>query len=303
MSFKEVTEAASRTVAKQVFALREHSPGILLVVGAAGMVGSTILACRATLKMNEVLSEAEQEVEEIEKDSKTEATATKAKKNAKLQTAIKIVRHYGPAVILGAASLAAITGSHVILKNRNTGLIAAYTILDGMHKKYRANVVADQGEEKDREYMFGPIVEKEVVDPETGLVETARGLDANAIKEDEYSGYHRMFDKYNVNWEPDYRQNRFWLREVVSHFNDVLRLRGYVFLNEVYEHLGYERTEAGQMVGWIRGAEQTGDGNGYISFGLERNTDNAVAFINGTRHDVILDFNVDGVILGKFKRM
>jgi hypothetical protein len=173
-----------------------------------------------------------------------------------------------------------------------------------MYKRYRANVVADVGEEKDREYRFG-VVEKEIVDPETGLVETARGIDSEEVKKrkKEFSDYAVMFDKANDHWEPSTRQNILYLQSVIRYFEDRLRLKGRVFLNEVYEYMGYEPTEAGTQVGWIREAHQLGEGDGFISFGLERNTENAIKFMNGTLSDVILDFNVDGVITHHLKKV
>lgn len=73
--------------------------------------------------------------------------------------------------------------------------------------------------------------------------------------------------------------------------NDILRERGHLFLNEVYEMLGLPRTVAGQFVGWIY-SEDKG-----VSFGIY-SKDNA-DFINGCRAEVLLDFNVDGIIVDK----
>lgn len=301
MSLTNWAHAASRGVSRQVFTVKKHSPVLLLGVGIVGFAATTVMACRATLKMHDLLDEAEQLVEHVEHDTPAEAkdVAEKAKFSVKLQTAIKIAKLYAPSVAVGSVTLLAITGSHVILKKRNVSLAAAYTTLDGMYRRYRKNVIADVGDEKDREYRFG-VSEKEIVDPESGLVETGRGIDAEEVRKNEFSDYARMFDKWNEHWEPDYRQNIFYLQSVINHFENVLRLRGYVFLNEVYKFMGYKPTKAGQSVGWMRDAHEKGEGDGYISFGLEKDSENAVKFMNGTINDVIVDFNVDGVITHRF---
>jgi hypothetical protein len=64
-------------------------------------------------------------------------------------------------------------------------------------------------------------------------------------------------------------------------------------LNEVYDSLGLERSQAGQIVGW----SLDGNGDGYVDFGIHDIADESNrAFVNGLEHTVFLDFNVDGPI-------
>lgn len=72
--------------------------------------------------------------------------------------------------------------------------------------------------------------------------------------------------------------------------NDILRARGHLFLNEVYDMLGLPRTVVGQIVGWLYDEHKTVSFNIYSKDNLD--------FINGYRHEALLDFNVDGNILG-----
>jgi hypothetical protein len=310
VSLKTLTQAASRGVSRQIFSVKQHSPVLLFGVGAIGFVSTCVLSVRATLNLSDVLEEAEKDLEKIDETVKvtqggedvTEEVKQKAKLSVKLQTSIRIAKHYALPAAVGVASIAALTGSHIILTKRNTGLVAAYATLDSMYKQYRARVVEDQGTEKDREYRFG-VVEKAIVDPETGAVEMARGIDADAVRKNGESDYARMFDKYHEHWEPSYKQNIFYLNSVIQWLEMRLQHNGFVFLNEMYEYMGYEPTQAGSQVGWVKDAHLVKEGDGYISFGLEKNTENAVNFMNGTRHDVILDPNVDGVIVHKLRRI
>lgn len=72
--------------------------------------------------------------------------------------------------------------------------------------------------------------------------------------------------------------------------NQRLALKGHVFLNEVYDKLGIERTPEGQIVGWVYDK-----GSGYIDFGLD--SPESDTFMSGKERSVWLDFNVDGPIL------
>ncbi len=307
MSVKSLAASASRGVSRQIFIVKRHSPVLLFGLGAVGFVSTCALSVRATLKLSDVLDATDKKLAEVDDGShhvvEDEADKKPAKFGIKLQTSIEIAKLYALPVVVGAASVAALTGSHIILTKRNTSLVAAYATVDSMFKKYRSRVREELGDDKDREFRFG-VAEKAVVDPETGAVENARGIDAEAVKKraEDGSDYAVMFDKWNENWEPSYKQNIFYLDSVIQRFENVMRLRGWVMLFEIYEAMGYEPTEASFSVGWIKDANLTGDGDGYISFGLERNTENAIAFLNGTRHDVLLDPNVDGVITHKFRK-
>ena len=73
----------------------------------------------------------------------------------------------------------------------------------------------------------------------------------------------------------------------------MLRARGHLFLNEVYDALGFERTQAGTVVGWLIG----NGGDDFVDFGMYEAVNNR--FINGLERTPLLDFNVDGVIYDK----
>jgi hypothetical protein len=82
-----------------------------------------------------------------------------------------------------------------------------------------------------------------------------------------------------------------FIRSQQNYANDLLNARGHVFLNEVYDMLGIERTSAGAVVGWVRG-----NGDNEIDFGVLNDLHSGQRFINGDERSVLLDFNVDGVV-------
>lgn len=100
------------------------------------------------------------------------------------------------------------------------------------------------------------------------------------------------FDKCCTCWSKDPEHNKMYLLMQQNYFNDLLRTRGHLYLNEVFDTLGIPRTKFGQVAGWIYEDNDT-----YVDFGLrsESNKD----FINGKTSDCLLDFNVDGIIIDR----
>ena len=55
----------SRSFHKVGFKFKKHSPEILVVTGVIGTVASAVMACKATLKVNDVIDEAKETVDKI----------------------------------------------------------------------------------------------------------------------------------------------------------------------------------------------------------------------------------------------
>ena len=90
-----------------------------------------------------------------------------------------------------------------------------------------------------------------------------------------------------------------YLRRQQDWANEKLKQKGHLFLNEVYDMLGINRTRAGQVVGWIYD-ENNDKGDNFVDFGIyDINSERKRAFVNGDERSILLDFNVDGVIYDK----
>ena len=98
------------------------------------------------------------------------------------------------------------------------------------------------------------------------------------------SKYAVLFDKENVNWSNNMSLNWMFLRSTEQYFTDLLKSRGIVFLNDVYKMLGFEITQAGQVIGWHY-SEENPIGDNKVIFGMQ-----------GYDNSIAIDFNVDGVI-------
>lgn len=64
-----------------------------------------------------------------------------------------------------------------------------------------------------------------------------------------------MFGKRNPNWSTDNGQNVYFLQACESRADDLLRVRGFLTLNEVYDMIGLEQTEEGALMGWVGDVE------------------------------------------------
>ena len=111
-----------------------------------------------------------------------------------------------------------------------------------------------------------------------------------------FSQYARFFDESCFEWSKDAEYNLMFLKHQQTQANALLKSRGYLFLNEVYDMLGIPRTKEGQVVGWIYDKDNP-IGDNYVDFGIYDNPNHE--FVNGYARSTMLDFNVDGVILDK----
>ena len=302
----EIMNAATRTFNKVGFKFKKHSPEILVVSGVVGAIAGAVMACKATTKLNEVLEESKEQVDQIHgyveengySENYSEEDSKKDLAIVYTQTVVKVAKIYAPAVAVGAVSIAAILGGHRILRKRNIALAAAYTTIDKGFKEYRERVIERFGKELDKELKYNIKAKEveEVVTDDKGKEKIVKKT-INVADPNTTSDYARFFDDGCTGWEKDPELNLMFLRRQQSHANDMLKARGYLFLNEVYEMLGIPRTKAGQIVGWIYD-EKNPIGDNFVDFGIydinnEKNRD----FVNGYERTILLDFNVDGNIL------
>ena len=260
---KFVPEAVGRGVARNALLVQRGSPGLLLGAGIVGMVASTALACRATLKMEEVKEEAKDKLNTartLEHDDYSERDRSRDISLIYFQSSVKVVKLYGPAIIVGTLSIAALTRSHHILTRRNAALTAAYAALEKGFNEYRARVVEKYGEDQDRDFRYGT-QKVEIVDPKTKKKKTV-----TRVGPGEPSIYARFFDNASDSWSKEPEYNFIFLKAQQNYANDLLHARGHVFLNDVYDMLGIERSKAGAVVGWL--LTRNGTTDNFINFGV-----------------------------------
>lgn len=298
----------TRTFGKAGLALKKASPEILVVTGIVGTIASTVIACRQTPKAVKILEEHKEtaarinEVAEKVKNGEmiTEEGYSEDDRKHDLtilytKTALSLAKTYILPVTLGIASIASILCGHHILRVRYSAVSSALAATTEAFNSYRARVADSVGEEAERDIYYG--VHKENVSEKD-----ENGKEVKVTKNvigDGYSPYAKYFDEGCRGWEKDAEANLTFLRVQQAHANDILKARGWLTLNDVYDMLGIPKTKAGMVVGWMFD-EKNPTGDNYVDFGIYngekvKNRD----FVNGYEKVILLDFNVDGNIYDK----
>lgn len=309
----ELLNKLSRTVHKVGFKLKKHSPEILVAVGVVGAVTSTVMACKATLKVNDILEESKNTVDKIHEsveqekytsDGKlyTQEVANKDLAQVYVQTGWKLAKLYGPAVVLGVSSLGCILASNNILRKRNVALAAAFAEVTTSFKEYRTRLIerfGDNGKTLDRELRYNikaKQIEERVMDEngnETTVTKTVDVGDPNGT----HDVYSVVFCEGNLGWTKSADLNKYFLIQVQNQANDKLKADGILTLNQVYDMLGVPRTQIGQFAGWVY-TEDSSVGDNYVDFGIfDMYNEKACDFVNGYERSFIIDFNCMGDII------
>lgn len=249
----EIMATVTRTASKYGYKLKKASPTIMIVGAAIGGVTATVLACKATIKAQYILTEHNATVESIhaakdqikngelqldEGESYTEKEFKKDITTAYIQTGLKLAKVYAPAVGLGAASLGCMFGSHHIMSKRNASLTAAYIALDQAFNEYKTRV-------GDR---FGSRVQEELEHNIKAVEIESKNTNEQGVEEaiKEYkdvamahtSPYTCIFDETVDTWQPDNMLNRNYLFLMEQAANKRLRTQGHLFLNDVLSSIG-----------------------------------------------------------------
>ena len=193
--------------------LKKHSSTILTVVSAAGVVGTTVLAVKATPKALSLLDEAKEE-----KGGDLTVVET-------IKTAWK---PYIPAAITGVSTIACIFGINYLNTKRQASLMSAYALLDSSYREYI---------EKTKELNEGKDIniKHEIVKSK---------FDEDMPLDEEKTLF---FDYQSMRYfESTFEE----LKHAEYTFNQNLTMSGFACLNEFYDILGIPRVEHGYQLGW-----------------------------------------------------
>lgn len=306
MSFKDT---ALGIVRSGKFFVNEHSPEILMITGGISIVGSIISACKATIKFQETVKKHNERLDKlvVVKEHQEAGTATEEENaidiksrrmSVYIETGTEAIKCYGPSLLLLAGGFMCFGGALGIFKKRYVSLAAAYAAVV-KDKDHLESQIAEKYGDEVLQAMKAATPEKIIdVDEETGEVtETEKSGPV-------YSAYAKFFDESNENFEKNAESNKNFLLLKQKYLNHILHNRdfggvGYLFLNEVYEALDMEKTQAGQVMGWIyyhdpAEAKKHPESSGKVDFGVfKEDSEAARRFVNGFERAILLDFNVD----------
>ncbi len=299
--------------------LKNNRDKILLVGGIAAGIGTVITASRATLKAKDIVEEHKtnkrfiDEAIELDPGYNCSTTHKRDKLINNIGTVANIAKVYAPSVVLGATSIACLVGEHCVMQTKINNLeksvaslSAAYIAVDTAFKAYRKRVVAKYGEEEDRRLRYDITEETKEYTDEKGKKKKEKYEKINDLSPNDTS---KFFDatcasflfQDPMKYKPDWDANLEFLQGIENWANQVLSVNGYLFLNDVYEALGIPITDAGQVNGWVLDEDDPDNLKKKISFGIYKPTNHMI--LNGGDDDlgILLEFNIDGVIIGKTK--
>lgn len=279
---------------------QKNSPKLLFGAGIV-LFGATIVsAAQATLKLDDVLHDIKEDREDIKEANRahpenwSERDVAKLNAYVSIRGVLKITRLYLPTISLGVAAIGCLTVSHNQLTRRNAGLSAALAATERALDKYRNRIREEFGEEKELKLWRGEGTEEHpVLDDE--------GRETKSKKKVKIGGGHSPYARIwgrdtSSEWDPQPEYNLAKLRSVETYCNMKLNSAGHIFLNEVFDELGLDRSPEGAVVGWR--SKKYGGKDGFVNFGIfaEGTELQFVDFLTGDEEHIVLDFNVDGEI-------
>lgn len=294
-----------REAVRQGHNLKHASPTILIVAGTLSVIGGTVLFMKKTKRYDQIVTKLEDTNYEIKRAAKEEpdyvASGLQRKDTVHAYTSatLEVIKAYAPSVLLVTAGVSAIFGSHRILQKRNVALVGAYKTLDAGFKKYRSRVVNELGVEKDREFMYDRVTNKETVEKvdKKGNV-TTEEVDTESIEVDEDETYGRVFGPGNPNWDGSNPTSNFLFVKQVEHYlRHKLYADGILFLNDVYKQLGLKTTPVGQVTGWT--VPNDGMAEFDLGYTIDSGSDLPYPMDRQMTQGIWLDIVPEGIVIGK----
>ncbi len=301
MNAKEIMNNVPQPVAALVgnagVKLKKWSPELLLALAIGSGVAAIGMTVKSTLAVDEKVGAHIDDIKFYHNltDEVRDASYPNFHKDLArtyVMAGGEMIKLYSPTIGLYAISVAAFLGAHGVMKGRVTALAAGWELTRLTFDSYRQNVVADLGVEADRKYRYGmdehKVTTHKMVDGKKKK-STKKVLKRNP--EIHPGMYARVFNASCPEYKNDVGLNHNFMSMQERYLNDRLNIYGFVFLNEVYEALGFERTKEGSIVGWV---STNDDGDGYIDLRMmdALTGDN----ITNDTTEIMIDPNVDGTI-------
>lgn len=197
--------------------MKRNASTILTVIGASGVVATTVMAVKATPKALKLLDAAKEE---------------KGEDLTKLEVVKTAGPAYIPAILVGTSTIACIFGANVLNQRHQAALVSAYALVDNSYKEYKKKVDELYGEGSDEE------VREEMAKD---------NYNKKDIIDDETDGKQLFYDEFSERY---FRSTMETILNAEYELNKEVTIGGAAFLNEFYELLGIPRVDYGDYLGW-----------------------------------------------------
>lgn len=219
--------------------LKRHSSTILTCIGVVGVVGTSVMAVRATPKALRLIDEA---------------TDEKGEKLTKLETIKVAGPAYIPSIVMGTATISCIFGANVLNKRQQASFASAYALAENAYKEYRNKVKELLGEETDNQ--IRDAIAKDKREDIDVYVPGYGSLDSSGEIKLFYESYRGKYFESTIEA----------VQNAEYHLNRNFAMRGYAALNEFYEFLGLSPTKEGDVLGWSQWTLEEEYGASWIDF-------------------------------------
>lgn len=280
-------------------AAKAHAPTIMVVTGVVSMGASVVTASRKTLSIEETLAPHVESLEKIQKglelnlNGYDNKAAQKDKGIVYGRVSLDLAKLYAVPGVLFVGGACLVFGGHRIMLKRNATLALAFTGLKKSFDAYRQRVRDEFGPMVDQGMLTGH-KQIEVIDDD-GKVQVVNTRDWDATQTDPYN---RIFGEGETSqWIDDIAVNRLFIQQQQRMAQILLGNRGYLYLSEVYEALGFPETDISRVVGWKAGFNPDGSKEiPVVDFGLDKALPDD--WMHSRQKAIYLDFNCQGLIIG-----
>lgn len=293
-----IQEALTTGAHKVLFGLRRVAPELATTAGIAGIAVGAIGLYKGIKESKDIWAKVKEEVKRLE----DEGADNKEIKTVKVAGAVAVVKKVGPSAGLVVASTATVLGVQHNMRKENARLSDVVTKTSLAYNALLKNLKDKYGDEAAEELVYGirkPTEEEQkVIEEHAGHEVTEEERKTYRISDGEEitpSPYAVFFDETCNGYTDDPEFNKNTLILLQARLNERLKRKGYLYLNEVYEALGVEKTEAGHVMGWRYAPHDPNhEGANCVDFNMWDIRSRANRrFINGYEPVVLLDFNID----------
>lgn len=197
--------------------IKRNASTILTCLGGAGVIGTVVLAIKATPKAMELLRDAKEEKGE-------DLTVTEV-----IVTSAPV---YIPTVVVGASTIACIFSANALNKRQQAALTSAYALLNSTYKDYRNKAIELYGEEAD--------------------VDIRNEVAKDHYEEDDIidgGGTELFYDEFSKRY---FKSTIYKVQHAEYQINRDLVMMECARLNDFYDYLGIPGIEGGDEIGWAR---------------------------------------------------
>ncbi len=215
--------------------VKENSTTILSSVAIAGVVGTVVLAVKATPRALEEIAQAREDKEYEAREEKGGLLSARGQPLTIRETVKVTWKLYIPAGIAGIATIACIIGTNAIGIRQKAAYAGAYALADAAFREYKENVLKVVGEKKEQAVRDKIAEERLKRDPPPDGTIIITGTDVLC--------YDMLTGRY-------FKSDHESIRAAANEVNLRVLKDMYASHNEFYELLGLGHVIIGDELGW-----------------------------------------------------